>query len=369
VVYANQKTPRPPVPRPPGVAVYSFLCPRCDMILGDGVAYTFCPVCDAQVDWVDLRAPVWCCPTCDEMVNEARPTPPSCTRCALAMNEIHAWERPPPPKHVSEGTSRTDRIRTLFESPVGIALFAVVSLAPALSFSLDPRWRWLGLAQFLPVVLIPLILGSFIIGSIAASLRELRDLIKDRRTRIIHGIEHATVAMLLRRGFQVRGGQTDNGYFKLWLESDQRKGKRKPKDGATEAVRRACSKAIEKLRTEKWSLAIHPKCGTTWMVLFLLASIVAIASVAIGLFTTLSPKTLVAIVGTFFAFLALGSRPLGYLLQRTMTIAVDFKGARVKRITRRLDERDVVCYYVHLQVDLEDDNGSIEQTRSTKSAA
>ena len=78
----------------------------------------------------------------------------------------------------------------------------------------------------------------------------------------------------------------------------------------------------------------------------------AIASVAIGLFTTVSPKTLLAIVGTFFALLVLGSRPLGYLLQRTATVAVDFKGARVKRITRRLDEWDVVCYYVHLQVDL-----------------
>ncbi len=103
------------------------------------------------------------------------------------------------------------------------------------------------------------------------------------------------------------------------------------------------------------------------MVLSLLASIVAIASVAVGLFSTLRPKTLLAIVATFFAFLALGSRPLGYLLQRTMTIAVDFKGARVKRITRRVDERDVVCYYVHLQVELEDDNGPVEQTRGPQS--
>ena len=267
------------------------------------------------------------------------------------MNEIHAWERPPPPKHVDEDTPPTERIRTLFESPVGIALFAVVSLAPALSFSLDPRWRWLGLALFLPVLVVPLILGSFIIGSVAASFRELRDLIKDRKTRIIHGIEHATVVVLLRRGFRVRGGQTDNGYFKLWLESDQRRGKRKPNESTTEAIRRACIKAIQRLRTEKWSLAIHPKCGTTWMALFLLASIVAVVSVAIGLFTTLTPKTLLTIVGGFLAFLALGSRPLGHLLQRTVTIAVDFKRATVKRISRHVEERDLICYYVHLQVE------------------
>jgi len=50
------------------------------MILGDGIAYTFCPACDAPVDWVDLRVPVWCCATCDAMINKVLEVAPSCER-------------------------------------------------------------------------------------------------------------------------------------------------------------------------------------------------------------------------------------------------------------------------------------------------
>ncbi len=96
------------------------------------------------------------------------------------------------------------------------------------------------------------------------------------------------------------------------------------------------------------------------MVLFLLASFGSIASVAIGLFTTLEPQTLLTLVGVFFGVLVLGSRPLGYLLQRTMTIAVDFRRASVKRIIRCVEPRDVICYYVHLDVELEGgEDGSV----------
>lgn len=272
------------------------------------------------------------------------------------MSQIRPLERPPAPKHAAAHTSLMDRVRTLFQTQIGLAAFVVLSLVPTLSFSLDPRWRDLGLALLLPVVLIPLLLAGFIVGSVAASGRELRELIRDRKTRVIHGIEHATVVMLLRQGFQVRGGQTDQGYFKLWLEGDSRNGER-ILDGATDAVRRACTEGIANLRTERWSIAIHPKCGTTWMVLFLLASLGSIASVAIGLFTTLEPKLLLATVGAFFAVLVLGSRPLGNLLQRAMTIDVDFRQASVQRIIRRALPQDVICYYVHLDVDLDDVEG------------
>lgn len=297
------------------------------------------------------------------MINQVTERP-YCDRCRRSMTEIHAWEKPPPPKHLVEGVSGGSRIRAFFESPVGLAVFSIFALAPALSFALDPRWRWLGIGYLLPAALFPLFLGSYIIGSVAASFREVRDLIKDRRTRVIHGIEHATVVMLLRRGFQVRGGQTDDGYFKLWLQSDRREGKKKPKTGATEDVRKACVKAIDRLRRERWSLAIHRRCGTTWMVLFLLAALAAISSVAIGLFTTLQPVAILKVAGAFLALLVLGARPLGYLMQRTMTIAVDFQRATVQRIVRCVEESGVVCYYVHLDVELP--GGALAPARSRR---
>ncbi|HKD41784.1 MAG TPA: DUF6391 domain-containing protein [Myxococcaceae bacterium] len=340
----------PAIPKPPGVMAYSYACPRCDLILNDGVAYTFCPACDARVDWVDLRLPVWCCATCDAMINEARAERPWCTDCRRPMNEIHTWERPPAPKHLAEGSRLSEKISSFFESAVGLAFFAALTLTP-LSLALDPSWRWFVIA-FMPVsVLIPLVLGGWILGSVAASFRELRELIGDRRTRIIHGIEHATVVVLLRRGFQVTHGQTDKGFFKVWLKSDRREGKRTPASGATEAVRRACLKAIERLRRERWSLAIHKKCGTTWMVLFFLSALAAISAVAIGLFMNLPPKVLLAVAGALVLALAAGARPLGYLVQRTMTIGVDFHRTTVRRIIRRIEDTGAVCYYVHLDVE------------------
>ncbi len=219
--------------------------------------------------------------------------------------------------------------------------------------SLDPRWRWFAIAHLAPAVLIPLILGGFVLGSIAASFREVRELIRDRRIRIIHGIEHATVVMLLRRGFQVTHGQTDKGYFKVWLQTDRREGKKNPTIAATDAVRRACLKAIVRLRKEKWSLAIRRKCGTTWAVLFSLASLAAVTTVALGLFTNLKPSAVLTLAGVLVVALGIGSRPLGYLLQRTMTVGVDFRHAKVKRIIRRIEESGAVCYYVHLDVELE----------------
>jgi hypothetical protein len=289
------------------------------------------------------------------MINAALAEPPSCAQCTTPMKEIRAWERPPSPKHLAQGTRLSGRISSFFESPLGLALFVGLSLAPALSLSLDPGWRWFAIAHLVPTVLIPLILGGFVLGSIVASLREIAELIRDRRTRIIHGIEHATVVMLLRRGFQVIGGQTDTGYFKLWLKTDQREGKKKPMTSATESVRRGCLKAIKRLRKERWSLAIHRKCGTTWMALFFLASLAAITSVAIGLFMALKPTTLLIIGGVLVGLLGIGARPLGYLLQRTITVEVDFRRATVKRIIRRVQERGSVCYYVHLDVELEGD--------------
>jgi len=77
--------------------------------------------------------------------------------------------------------------------------------------------------------------------------------------------------------------------------------------------------------------------------------------VAIGLLMNLRPASVVSLAAILIAVLSLGSRPLGYLVQRTVTVGVDFHRASVKRIMRRIDESGAVCYYVHLDVELEDE--------------
>jgi hypothetical protein len=45
---------REPIPAPGADAPLTFICPACDVVLWDGVAYASCPACDLPVDWVDV---------------------------------------------------------------------------------------------------------------------------------------------------------------------------------------------------------------------------------------------------------------------------------------------------------------------------
>jgi hypothetical protein len=71
----------------------------------------------------------------------------------------------------------------------------------------------------------------------------------------------------------------------------------------------------------------------------------------VGLFAKLGVRELVGVLAGLSAVLALGSRPLGYFFQRTMTVGVDFKRAKVQRIVRRIEENNRVCYHVHVDVE------------------
>ena len=62
---------RVPIERPSEQSPTTYACPGCDVVLWDHVAYSYCPMCNLPVDWVDLTQPVWGCPGCDAMQNRA----------------------------------------------------------------------------------------------------------------------------------------------------------------------------------------------------------------------------------------------------------------------------------------------------------
>ena len=66
-------------------------------------------------------------------------------------------------------------------------------------------------------------MAGIFLWSLGSSFRELRDLARDRTTRIIHGLEHATIRILLDEGSIVYGGLTHTGFFEIDLHTGREK--------------------------------------------------------------------------------------------------------------------------------------------------
>ena len=348
----SEQSPRPPIRRPSPTSDSAYVCPRCDLILHDGTAYEVCPACNALVDWVDLRLPVWACPTCDALVNSDVAPPPWCGRCDRALRRLRSYERPSLPGE--EHTSLVRLLERATSTPVGVGVVQVLSALPALSMSLHPQWRALGIGWFLPVMLVPSLLAVFVLGAIANSTTELRELRRDRRTRVIHGIEHTTVNLLERRGFRLRGGLTEHGLFNLWVLSERPRGSKRYLDrGGADAVRRACNFAIRLLRRGNTRFAFDRRCGTTWLTEFILGEIGILAALVIGVVAHLDARGLMILLTAQFLLLAVGSRPIGWALQRLLTVSTRFERARVTRVQRRVESDAAIRFIVHLRVETE----------------
>ena len=339
---------REPIAPPDGHAPPSFVCPACDVVLWDGVAYSTCPVCDLPVDWVDLSIPVWCCPTCDFMINAHRDDHPRCPECALPLARVYALEHPPAddvPRPSPPG-----RLGAVWEWLFTSLLLLLMLLGlggPLLSLALDSQWRLLALGFAAPLLIVPVTMAGRFLWSLGSSFRELRALARDRTTRVIHGLEHATAKVLSQEGSIVYGGLTHTGFFELHL---YREGK--AEDQAA-TVRAAVKAAVRRIRGGERGLAYHPQCGTSMLVTVTLMALMALASAAIGLFMDLSPRILLAVGGTYVGVLLVAARPLGLLAQRFLTVSTSFRSARVLRVVRGLErDGDGACYDVYFNVRL-----------------
>src|SRR5262245_5258992 len=115
---------RAPVPAPGADAPLTFICPACDVVLWDGVAYSACPSCDLPVDWVDVSIPVWCCPTCDVMINQQRDDHPRCDACDVALVRVFALEHPPVDEAPAP-TARPGRLRRVLDEVFKVVIPAL----------------------------------------------------------------------------------------------------------------------------------------------------------------------------------------------------------------------------------------------------
>jgi hypothetical protein len=202
---------------------------------------------------------------------------------------------------------------------IGFALQAVLGLLAPEAFPYLGAWLVIG--QLAAVV---------IVGAIAVATPAIRDLARDRRTRILHGLEHATITLLLERGFAVRSGYTYDGEFIVDLAHDGRSWDR------LDEVRAAVASAIRRVAGGEHALAYSDQCGTSMVVGSLLLGLAIVGAGIAGLVLGMPANVAFAItVGACFAARAI-RRPLGLWAQRWLTVSTALHSASIRAIDQRV---------------------------------
>ena len=123
-----------------------------------------------------------------------------------------------------------------------------------------------------------------------------------------HALEHATIAVLLRRiGHDVRmvGRATGDGYY-LYA------------DVPTELLEEATHEALQRMKSGEGYLAVSPFCGTNLAVAGALAGVASMLTMGTG---NRSEKVPNVILASMLAVLA--AQPLGRIVQRYLTTSAD----------------------------------------------
>lgn len=292
---------RPRTARPPGRA-YTFACIRCLLVYRDGVDYATCLRCTGAVDWIDDRSTVWACRRCETIADGDQ----ACSSCQSPLTRLAG----PAGTHTSLQPPSVSRM-------AGYAFIAFLVVQTL--FALFDPGAFPYLAQ---ILVIAQVLGLVVIAGIVVFSRDVRSLL-DQRTRILHGLEHATIAVLAERGIHVRSGVTHTGEFLLWLDHDGRTWQRSAE------IRIAARDAIVRVMSGEHALAYSPQCGTSYLVAICLYAIgvVVAGAVAAALGAPLGITWAVTVAAGLAARAI--ARPAGMAAQRWLTVSTDIASARV----------------------------------------
>jgi hypothetical protein len=264
-----------PIPRPPG-APMTYRCGPCRIELCDGVEYPTCPRCGRDVDWIDV--------------------PPTTTTTLPSVPRIAR------------------------------ALFLALLAAQIMLALLDP-WAF---PYLVPITILIQLYALRALVEIAFAPMAFYELARDRRTRVVHGFEHATAAILGEHGIAVTEGLSVPNGFSIMLPHHQRVFER------FRVVEAAARAAIERIAAGETALAYHDRCGTSWLVG---NAVVSVATVGLGITAFVlgvPPGITFAATVIAIAAAARGAVPLGRLAQRLWTVSTDFAAARVLSVTRHV---------------------------------
>jgi len=144
------------------------------------------------------------------------------------------------------------------------------------------------------------------------------------RIRRHHGLEHATIHVLIRRNpYLSLVGRSDWGGYSIYGPVE------------TQEVEAAAHEALARLQAGEQELAIHPRCGTVLATTGIMSGIAAFFTLGIGRSRSRFrwahlPETLMA--ATAAAILA---QPLGLLLQQYVTTSGDVAHLRIVRVYKQ----------------------------------
>jgi hypothetical protein len=257
---------------------YSFWCDACDVEWSDGVDYTTCPRCGSDVRPIDIG-----------------PASPQ-TRTALPSVPVMAqW-----------------------------MLVAVIAVQAVLALLAPHDFPYLRVILVVAQVAaaVATVMGFVLVPAMRGLLTE--------RVRILHGLEHATIAVLAERAIFVPRGLTYDRMFELELPGD---------DGARttdEMIATACDAAIARVKRGEHELVFTKYCGTSLVVGWMLVALAVATVGAIAL--AYAVPTGYAFAGTVALF-ALARRltgPLGLFAQRAFTVSPHFASARVRKVMREV---------------------------------
>ena len=144
------------------------------------------------------------------------------------------------------------------------------------------------------------------------------------RVRRNHGLEHATINVLIQRDpYLSLVGRSDWKGFWIYGEI------------ATEEVDSAVREAFERLNAGESELAVHPRCGTMLATTGVLSGMAAFFALGVGRSRSrfrwaYLPETLLATTAA-----AIVAQPLGYLLQQYVTTSHDTGQMRILRVYKQ----------------------------------
>jgi hypothetical protein len=142
------------------------------------------------------------------------------------------------------------------------------------------------------------------------------------RTRRNHGLEHATITLLSQkyRGLSMAGRSTPFGFYLYG-------------DVSTEALTAAAQEALRRLRAGEHQLALHPNCGTNFLVSGAVAAGIAFLTF-LGARTWRDRLERLPFLITFATLGLIASQPLGITIQREVTTSGIMGRLTITRVER-----------------------------------
>ncbi len=144
------------------------------------------------------------------------------------------------------------------------------------------------------------------------------------RIRRNHGLEHATIHVLIQRApYLSLIGRSDWGGYSIYGQVE------------TQDVESAAHEALARLLAGERELAVHPRCGTVLATTGILSGMAAFLALGVGNSRSRFrwarlPETLMAATAA-----AIVAQPLGLLLQQYLTTSSDVGNLKIVRVYKQ----------------------------------